>query len=147
MLLQMQSNRIFKVAHNRESGASAKLMSIWHGAAQKKSGETFFMELEGKCNLTPRQSCGELCVPRNNEAVLGSSPAASPLSNQSDASQDYGCLQCFAGKALRVSWLSSKATQTRIQLKVSVTPAVRVDIDQANSDLASEEHPLLLEFR
>ena len=123
-VLQLQSNRVFRVSRASPSSPSAKLISIKHAAAKKPSGKRFFLQVSGTHKYKARECYGEL---------------------RSVASTGFGPLSPFGGRFLSVGTIKECTEGLNQVLEVSTADKVDVDVHYANVLLTSEA--LLLEFR
>lgn len=121
---QLQSNRVFRVSHGGLRLPSARLESLQHATPKRPSGKSFILKVTGTFKFTARRCCDELC---------------------STASTGFGPLTLFDGKALRLARTANINNGLGQELEVTTAQKLDVDVDRANSLLASEE--LLIDFR
>lgn len=124
-VLQLQSTRVFKATYGQPSPPAAKLISIKHAALQRPSGIRFLLQVSGTCKFKARKCYGELC---NTASTEMDSPALT-----------------LAGKALRVCKATDNVLGQELEVSVSTTEKLTVEIDNVNTLLAAEE--LCFEFR
>ena len=123
-ILQLQSNRVYRVSHGGLRPASARLTSLQHAAPKRPSGKSFILQVTGTFKFTARRCCGELC---------------------STASTGFGPLAPFDGKALRLARTARIDNGLGQELEITTAQKLDVDVDSANALLASGE--LLIDFR